>query len=210
MKLTFQRYLFVTILFALLFSANLHAQTNPRRFHYMGTSIFNMPTGFTRSTACYINDAGHSAMLLSQVFMNRFVEFSMLKHMNGAESGNTVTNFKVKILEQDLVIPSVVWGVSDLNKQLGSRIFYFAASKSIDAFGVQLHAGMYKDPISTDKRYYFGFEKMVFPLVTIGAERNDEVNTFGIKLSPYPGLSLEIAQRDSREEMYNLNYIRSF
>jgi hypothetical protein len=51
---------------------------------------------------------------------------------------------------------------------------------------------------------------MVFPLVTIGAERNDDVDTFGIKLSPYPGLSLEIAQRDHREEMYNLNYIRSF
>ncbi|GAB4274071.1 MAG: hypothetical protein Kow0029_14210 [Candidatus Rifleibacteriota bacterium] len=159
---------------------------------------------------CYVNDSGHSAMLLSQSLMGNFVEVSVLRHLNGAESGKNITNFKLKILEEDLVIPSVVWGVSDVNTQLGSKIFYFAASKSIEAFGVHLHAGFYKDPVTTDKKQFYGFEKMIFPLVTIGAERNDEVDAFGIKLSPYPGLSIEIGQRDRKEEFYNLNYFRSF
>jgi len=51
---------------------------------------------------------------------------------------------------------------------------------------------------------------MVFPLVTLNAERTDEVNTFGVKLSPYPGVSLELGQRDAKEEIYNINYFRSF
>ncbi|MDN5278246.1 MAG: hypothetical protein PWR01_2211 [Clostridiales bacterium] len=204
-----KRIVLLAILFVTLLTTNLWAQ-NPRRFHYMGTSIFAMPTGFTRSTMSYINDSGHSAVLISQSLMNNFLEVSMLRHMNDAESGKSVMNFKLKLIEEDLIIPSIVWGVSDVNTQLGSKIFYFAASKSIEAFGVHLHAGFYKDPITTDKKTFFGFEKMVFPLVTVGAERNDEIDTFGIKLSPYPGLSIEIAQRDRKEELYNLNYIRSF
>lgn len=200
------------LIFALvvLIPAISTAQTNPRRFHYMGTSVFNMPTGFTRSAMCYINDAGHSAALISQSLMSNFIEVSMLRHMNGAEDGKNVMNFKIKALEEDTLIPSIVWGVSDVNTQLGSKIFYFAASKSIETFGVTLHAGFYKDPVTTDKKAFYAFEKMVFPLVTIGAERNDDIDTFGIKLSPYPGLSLEIAQRDHKEEIYNLNYFRSY
>lgn len=204
-----KRFVLLAFIFCLVSSVSLFAQS-PRRFHYMGTSIFTMPTGYARSAMCYINDSGHSAALISQALMSGFLEVSMLRHMNDAESGKSITNFKLKILEEGVAIPSVVWGVSDVNTQLGSKIFYFAASKSIEAFGVHLHAGFYKDPITTDKKQFYGFEKMIFPLVTVGAERNNSIDTYGIKLSPYPGLSLEVAQRNRKEELYNLNYYRSF
>lgn len=210
MRNFWQRITVLGLLLVLILPVIAGAQANPRRFHYMGTSVFNMPTGFTRSTMCYINDSGHSAALFSQSLMANFIEVSMLRHMNDAEKGKNVLNFKVKAIEEDLVIPSIVWGVSDVNTQLGSKIFYFAASKSIETFGVTLHAGVYKDPVTTERKNFFAFEKMVFPLVTVGAERNDDIDTFGIKLSPYPGLSLEIAQRDRKEEIYNLNYFRSY
>lgn len=204
-----KRVVLLVLLFCLISSAAVWAGTS-RRFHYMGTSIFTMPTGFARSAMCYINDSGHSAALMSQAFMNEFLEVSMLRHMNDAEKGKNIINFKLKLLEEDVLIPSIAWGVSDLNTQLGSKIFYFAASKSIEAFGVHLHAGFYKDPVTTEKKQFFGVEKMIFPLVTIGAERNDGIDTFGVKLSPYPGVSLEVAQRNRKEELYNLNYYRSF
>lgn len=199
------------LLFALvLLSLQPVSADTVRRVRYMGTSIFSMPTGFTRSSACYINDDSHSAMMLSQAFMNGFFELSFLRHLNGDEKGNNPLSFKVKLLEEDTLIPNLVWGVSDVSTQLGSKIFYFAASKNIEAFGVQLHAGYYKDPVTTEKKPFYGIEKMVFPLVTLGAERSNDVDTFGIKLSPYPGISLEFAQRDREEELYNINYFRSF
>ena len=203
------KYIIYTTLFVLICSCSLHASTE-RRVRYMGTSIFTMPTGQTRSSFCYINDAGHTATLISQALMGGFLELSYLRHMNDAEEGKNIMSAKVKVLEEGGYTPGVVWGISDINTQLGSKIFYFAASKSIEMFGCTLHGGYYKDPVTTEKVPFYGFEKMVFPLVTIAAERADDIDSFGVKLSPYPGLSLEIGQRDSREEFYNINYIRSF
>lgn len=199
----------VFLLALILVSQSVFADT-ARRVRYMGTSNLSMPTGFARSSVCYINDDSHSAMLVSQAFMDDFLEVSLLRHLNGDEKGKNPLNFKVKLLEEDTVLPSIVWGVSDLSTQLGSKIFYFSASKSIEYFGAQLHAGYYKDPITTEKKPFYGIEKMVFPLVTLSAERSDDLDTFGIKLSPYPGVSLEFAQRDRKEELYNINYYRSF
>ena len=108
------------------------------------------------------------------------------------------------------MLPALVWGASDLNTQLGSKIFYFATSKSIEVFGAQLHGGFYKDPVTTERKYFYGIEKMVFPLITVAAERSYDKDTFGVKLSPYPGVSLEVAQRDGKEELYNIIYFRSF
>lgn len=196
--------------FFLFFVAQSTSASTAFRTRYMGTANFSMPTGFTRSAACYLNDNSHSAMLLSQAVFNGYLEFSMLRHLNGDEKGKNPLNAKVKLLEEGSLIPSVVWGVGDINTQLGSKIFFFSASKNIEVFGVQLHAGFYKDPITTDKKMFYGLEKMVFPLVTLAAERNDDIDAYGIKLSPYPGVSLEIAQRNSKEELYNINYYRSF
>ncbi|MEW6710683.1 MAG: hypothetical protein AB1403_12730 [Candidatus Riflebacteria bacterium] len=209
-SLNLKRTLCSTIFLVFLLPVLVSAQSNPRRFQYMGTSVFSIPTGFTRSAMSYINDSGHSAALFSQSLLSGFIEVSMLRHMNDAEKGKNVTNFKLKMIEEDTLIPSIVWGVSDVNTQLGSKVFYFAASKSVETFGVTLHAGFYKDPVNTDKKAFFAFEKMIFPLVTVGAERIDDVDSYGIKLSPYPGLSLEIGQRERKEEFYNLNYYRSY
>ncbi len=196
--------------FLLFFVCHATFASTAFRTRYMGTSNFSMPTGFTRSAACYLNDSSHSSMLLSQAVFNGYLEFSMLRHLNGDEKGKNPLNAKVKLLEEGSIVPSLVWGVGDINTQLGSKIFFFSASKNIEVFGVQLHAGFYKDPITTDKKMFYGFEKMVFPLVTLAAERNDDIDAYGIKLSPYPGVSLEIAQRNSKEELYNINYYRSF
>ncbi len=179
------------------------------RVRYMGTSIFTMPTGYTRSSAAYINDSGHSAMLVSQEFM-KLLEVSFLRHLNGSEKGNNPLSVKLKLLEEGDTLPGVVWGASDINTQLGSKIFYFACSKSLEVFGASLHGGFYKDPITTERKYFYAVEKMILPLITVGAERSDDIDTFGVKLSPYPGVSLEIAQRDRKEELYNIIYFRSF
>jgi len=208
MKENFNRVFYIVLLFCILLTP-LKAE-NQQRFRYMGSTIFTMPTGYTRSTFCYINDNSHSATLLTQSLMAGFLELDYLRHMNGAEEGKSIMSAKLKILDEGVVLPSVVWGVSDINTQLGSRVFYFAASKAIEAFGLTIHGGFYKDPSTTKKQEFFGIEKMIFPLVTVGAERDDNKDTFGIKLSPYPGLSLEFGQRDHEEEFYNVNYIRSF
>jgi hypothetical protein len=210
MNFCVKRLILLAGIFALASTSVVAAASNPRRFHYMGTPIFNMPTGYVRSSMCYINDAGHSAAFFSQGLLNQLLELSYLRHLNDSEKGKNITSFKMKILEEDTLIPSIVWGMADLNEQLGDRITYFAGSKAIEAFGVHLHAGTYEDPLTSDRKYFYAVEKMIFPLVTIGAERNDDIDTFGIKLSPYPGLSIEVAQRDRREELYNFNYYRSF
>ena len=199
----------VVVALLLCSAASLLADT-ASRVRYMGTAIFTMPTGYTRSAAGYINDSGHSAMIVSQEFLNKFFEVSFLRHLNGSEKGNNPLSVKLKLLEEGEVLPSVVWGASDINTQLGSKIFYFAFSKSIEVFGASLHGGFYKDPVTTERKYFYGIEKMILPLITIGAERSDDVDTFGIKLSPYPGISLEVAQRDRKEELYNIIYFRSF
>lgn len=200
---------YIILLLVVACSSVVEADT-PYRVRYMGTSNFSMPTGFTRSAVCYISDNSNTAMLISQSVFGNLLELSMLRRMNGNDKGKNSLNLKAKLLEESALIPSVVYGIGDLNTQLGSKIFYFASSKNIEAFGVQLHAGFYKDPVTTDKKMFFGFEKMVFPLVTLSAERNDDVDAYGIKLSPYPGVSLEFAQRDRKEELYNINYYRSF
>jgi hypothetical protein len=168
------------------------AEDNVKRTRYMGTAVFSMPTGYTRSATNYINDNSHSAF------------------MSGDFKGKNPMSVKIKLLEEGGALPSIVYGASDLTKAIGSKIFYFAASKSIEAFGAHLHGGIYKDPITSDRKTFYGVEKMVLPLITLSAERSDEVNTFGVKLSPYPGVSLEVGQRDAKEEIYNINYFRSF
>lgn len=208
MKENFLRVLCISILLTMV-SFPIFADTSLRT-RYMGSSIFTLPTGYTRSTFCYINDNSHSATLLTQSLMGGFMELDYLRHMNGDQGGKSIMGAKFRILREGLAMPSIAWGVSDINTQLGSRIFYIAASKSIETFGIKIHGGFYKDPITTKKQEYFGFEKMILPLVTIGAERDDNKDTYGVKLSPYPGLSLEIGQRDHEEEFYNVNYIRSF
>jgi len=194
-----------------VFAASIcNASDTSARVRYMGTANFSMPTGFTRSAVCYISDNSNTSMLISQAVFGNLLEFSMLRRLNGNNKGKNSLNLKAKILEEGSIIPNIVYGIGDLNTQLGSKIFYFAGSKNIEAFGVQLHAGFYKDPVTTDKKMFYGIEKMVFPLVTLSAERNDDVDAYGIKLSPYPGVSLEFAQRNRKEEIYNINYYRSF
>ena len=203
----------IAIIFALILlnSLSVYAQDSDfSRIRYMGTSIFSLPTAATRSTFSYINDGGHSATLLSQAFWDNSIEVSMLRHMSGVEKDKNILNFKLQIIEEGEIIPAIAWGNADINTQLGSKISYVAATKHFDVFGVVAHAGMYKHPETRDQEPYFGLEKMVFPLIYIAAERTEDVNTFGIKLSPYPGLNLEIAQRDGSEEIYNLVYFRSF
>ncbi|HAE37278.1 MAG TPA: hypothetical protein DCG57_01415 [Candidatus Riflebacteria bacterium] len=186
------------------------AEDNISRTRYMGTAIFSMPTGYTRSATNYINDNSHSAFMLSQAMFGDLVELSILRHLSGEFKGKNPMSVKIKLLEEGGALPSIVYGASDLTKAIGSKIFYFAASKSIEAFGAHLHGGFYKDPITSDRKAFYGVEKMVLPLITLSAERADEVNTFGVKLSPYPGVSLEVGQRDAKEEIYNINYFRSF
>lgn len=179
------------------------------RFRYSGSSVFSMPTGNCSSSVSYINDDGNSHCFVSQSLGN-IIEVSVLRRLSGEKKNVNSINGKLALICEGRLMPAISIGVADVNTQLGDRIYYAAASKSFEDFGFSIHAGVCRDPINKEKKSFFGVEKVVFPLLTIAAERYDDVNTYGIKLSPYPGVSLDIAQRDRKEEMFNLVYSRSY
>ena len=189
-------------------------QASQKRTRFMGSSLFTVPTGYTRSSMSYISDDKDSIVMYSQLLAGNFVEVSLRRHLNGEYKGKNITGFKLNILKEDLIVPSVVWGVSDFTTELGKRVNHFAASKSLEAFGVSLHAGTYKDPVTDERIKFYGVEKMIFPLVTLAAERIEEKNTVGIKLSPYPGFSLEYSKRLKASghsgDIYKLHFFQSF
>jgi hypothetical protein len=180
----------------------------------MGSACFTIPTGYCRSEAAYVSDDSHSLTMISQKLLGRFAEVSMVRHLNGATKDRTVFNLKLNVLEEDTYLPNIVWGVSDFRTELGSKIFFLAGSKTIEAFGVTAHAGVYKDPVTTDKETFFGLEKTVFPLVVVAGERIHDQTTVGVKLRPYPGVSVEYARRldapDDQASLYRLVYLRAF
>jgi hypothetical protein len=182
------------------------------RFHYIGTSNFRFPTAEVRTTTGYVSDGSHNSFFFAQPIFGRFLEVSGLRHLNGPTKNENVLNLKVTCLEEDQIIPSIVWGVSDVQEKLGSKVFFFAGSKNLEAFGATIHAGIIKDPVSTKKNHYFGFEKVVLPLVVVAAESFDGNQTIGIKVRPYPGVSVEYAQTDvntaNRDSIYKLVYFQ--
>lgn len=179
------------------------------RFRYSGSSVFSMPTGNCRSSLSYINDNSDSYCFVSQS-LGELIEVSILRRLSGEKKNTNCINGKLALISEGRFMPAICIGAADINTQLGDRIYYAAASKNFEDFGFSIHAGLCKDPVNKEKKAFFGVEKVIFPLLTIAAERYDEVNTYGIKLSPYPGLSLDIAQRDGKEEMFNLVYTRSY
>ena len=179
------------------------------RFRYSGSSIFSVPTGMCTSSAAYINDNKDSFCFISQSF-GEFMEVSVLRRLSGYKKNVNSINGKFALLSEGRVIPAISLGAADINTQLGDRIYFVAASKTIEDFGFSMHVGVYRDPVTRDKKTFFGVEKVIFPLLTIAAERCDDVDTYGIKISPYPGMSLDIAQRDGKEEMFNLVYSRRY
>jgi len=204
---TFLVFVLLVIVSSPLFGDNL-------RFRYMGSSCLSYPTGYTGSESAYIVDDTHQMALICQPFLGSFLEFSYLKHLNDAQSGKGIINLKVNILEEDQYLPNIVWGLSDFQKKLGSRIFYFAGSKTIESFGLTVHVGTYKDPITTNREFYCGAEKTILPLVAVAAEYADGKNTIGFKLRPYPGVSIEYGRRatgsDDEKSIYKLLYMKSF
>lgn len=175
------------------------------RFRFAGSSIFAVPTGYARSTASYINDDGESSLFITQA-LGEILEVSLQRRLSGDYKNENTINGKLVLLCEGRIIPGMTFGVTDVGKKLGDRIYYLAASKNLEDFGLTLTAGVYRDPVDKDKITFFGVEKVILPLISVAAERVDDVNTYGIKITPYPGLSLDVAQRDGKEEMYNLVY----
>ena len=179
------------------------------RFRFSGSSVFSMPTGNCTSTVSYLNDDGNSSCFVSQS-LGELIEVSVLRRLSGEKKNVNTINGKLALISEGRLIPAICVGAADVNTQLGDRIYFAAASKNFEDFGFSIHAGVCKDPVNDEKKAFFGVEKVVFPLLTVAAERYDEVNTYGIKISPYPGVSLDIAQRDGKEEMFNLVYSRKY
>jgi len=167
------------------------------RFKYLGSANINMPTGYVRSQTEYISDHEDSLGVYSQKLMGRLFEVSALKFLNGKNKDAPIFNLKVNILEEGRLLPNCVWGTADFQNKLGSKIFYLAGSKNIDAFGLTLHGGFLKDPVTTKKKYFWGAEKVILPLVVLAGENLEESNAFGIKIRPYPGLNIEYSIRNS-------------
>lgn len=179
------------------------------RFRYSGSSIFSVPTANCSSSVSYINDNKESYGFVSQSF-GEFLEVSVLRHLSGEKKGTNTINGKLALISEGKFMPGISLGAADLNTQLGDRIYFAAASKNFEDFGFSIHAGVYKDPINKDKKAFYGLEKVVFPLLSVAAERCNEIDTYGIKISSYPGVSLDIAQRDGKEEMFNLVYLKRY
>ena len=179
------------------------------RFRYSGSAIFSVPTGKCSSSVSYINDDSNSYGFVSQS-LGEILEVSILRRFNGTKKNTNTINGKLAIFSEGRVIPALCIGAADINTQLGRRIYYTAATKTFDDFGFSIHAGLCKDPIDNDKKAFFGLQKVILPLLTVAAERYDKIDTYGVKISPYPGVSLDIAQRDGKDEIFNLVYSRSY
>ena len=204
---------FFIVFIGLIFSqvSILKAEEVPTefRFRFSGSSVFSMPTANCTSSVSYLNDDGESNCFISQSF-GQIIEVSLLRILSGDFKSKNTINGKLAFLTEGKFTPAISLGVADVNKQLGDRIFFAAASKNFEDFGFSIHAGLCKDPVDDEKKAFFGVQKVIFPLLTVAAERYDDVNTYGIKISPYPGVSLDIAQRDGKEEMFNLVYSKSY
>ncbi|HOY68818.1 MAG TPA: hypothetical protein PLP29_18210 [Candidatus Ozemobacteraceae bacterium] len=188
------------------------AQTS--RLRYLGSSNITLPTAYFTRMTTYTSDDGHNMIMYAQPF-GKFLELSGVRHMNDAESGKTVLNFKMTVLEEDKLFPNIVWGVGDAGMTLGSRVFYFAGSKTFESFAASIHGGIIKDPVTTEKKSFIGAEKTILPLVILAAERCDGLTSYGLKMRPYPGVSLEYARRDDGNggndtAIYQIQYIKSF
>ncbi|MCK9456990.1 MAG: hypothetical protein BWY02_01066 [bacterium ADurb.Bin157] len=200
----------VVLFLFLMILGGAFAET-PTYSRYMGSANFAMPTGSVRSSYSYVNDSSNSGMLISQALMNNFLELSYYKHLSGDHEGKNLLNCKVRLIEEGTIMPGIVWGASDVNTQiLDKRIYYFSATKSFETFGCTIHGGYYKDPYKSTKTSFYGAEKMIFPLISIGAEYEHDTPTYGIKLTPMPGLDLVIGQRDGKEELYNICYYATY
>jgi len=211
-KVVYGNFLFIFLF--LIFSPSALFSVDDIRFRYMGSSNIAMPTGYTRTVTEYISDDNHNMMSYSQNLLGKLFEVSALRRLNDPNKDSMVFSLKVNLLEEDKLLPNIVWGVSDFQTKLGSKIFYFAGSKNIDVFGVTIHGGFYKDPVTTDKKPFYGIEKTILPLVSIAGEHLDGNNSIGFKLRPYPNVSLEYATRNAgkkdEKSVYKAQYFVSF
>lgn len=189
------KYFFCDILLCQkdLYAKDLSNLLNTYRF--FGTSCLTIPTAYCKSEFYFVNDDSQTITFVSQNIWGNFAELSYAKFLNGKNSNNNLWNLKLRILEEDKIVPSGVWGVADFKESINSKLFYLVFSKTLDVFGLTLHAGFYKDPITTAKQNFYGIEKMVFPLVTVAAERIDDQTNIGIKVRAYPNISLEYARK---------------
>lgn len=206
---------FLAVLIALLAIKNGCVEAaDVSRCRYLGSSNISMPTGYLRGETTYISDDGHNMVMYDQQAMGKLMEFSLLRHMNDNESGKNILNFKLNILEEGGMIPNVVWGVGDAGMSLGSRVFYLAGSKTFESYAVTVHGGFVKEPVTTEKKTFFGIEKTILPLVILAGEHTDGITSYGIKMRPYPGVSLEYSRRDEEvggdADIYKIQYIKSY
>ncbi len=205
------------LILAVLFSSLLFPVASDGenlRFRYLGSTCISLPTAYSRAEASYISDDSHNLSNITVPILGRFLECSMLRHLNGDLKDKNVLNLKVTFMDEGRWFPSLAWGLSDFNRVLGSRIFFIAGSKTVEMFGTTVHAGVFKDPVKTEKEVFFGLEKMVFPLVTVAGERINDKTTLGLKIRPYPGISFEYARRGNsfkeQQSIYKVSYLRSF
>lgn len=203
-------------LFALLFlscSSGLLATDLPRAA-YLGSTNIRLPTGYTISSTEYISNDNQSAICYSQKLMGKFLEVSALKYFSGSIKDKMTFNLKVNVLEEDQYLPNVVCGLSDLTNQRGGKFPFVAASKKIETFDATLHGGYLKDPAKKKATPFYGLEKTILPLISVAGEFYDGRTTVGLKMRPYPGVSVDYASQEidagKRADLYKLSYFLPF
>lgn len=206
--------LLLLLVAALIGGSTAFGQTPASDLRYLGSSFISMPNGSVKTGVDYITDDERSMTLYSVAPVGKLLEISGLSHLSGARKGKTVFNAKLNILEEGDFIPNVVYGIADIQKKVGSQVFYLAATKNFEVFGVTLLAGALKDPMTTVRKPFYGIEKTILPLVSLAGERFEEKNAFALKLRPYPGMSVEFGRRmtdgSDQETLYRVVYSNNF
>lgn len=199
-------------LFLLFFPHVVFGSDYEFRFHYIGTTNIRFPTAHSMFSSGYVSDGSHNLITFAQPIIGKFLELSGARHLNGPTKDKNILNLKVTLLEEDSFYPKLAWGVSDFQEKLGSKVFYVVGSKNFEAFALTLHGGFIKDPVTTKKKVFYGIEKVILPLIIFSAESFEGNQSFGVKLRPYPGISIEYGQRDvntiHKDSIYKVLYFK--
>lgn len=184
--------------------------TDRLRYRFLGSANIALPTGYTTSSGLVIADGQNNRLFFSYQVLGKLLEVSTLRALSGPGSNQQQLGFKVNILEEDTWIPNVVFGIGDYSEKSGPWMKYFAASKTIESFSLTLHAGRMRDPITTDQHWYFGFDQAIMPLVTLTGERMFERNTLGVRIHPFPQVTIHAAREgigsDDQHDIFQASY----
>jgi len=211
MKRYLANVLLLTIAFVFSFST-LFAADAPlsERLRYLGSGLISAPNAYISSVMSYTFNEDAKFIAISAPVIPETFEVSVYRPTKGEYKNENVYNFKLALIKEQGFIPTLVYGMADVSEELGDRIHYVSLSKTLDAFALTMTAGAYEDPVDSKGKMFYSVDKVIFPLLTVMAERVDDVDAYGLRLSPYPGINLDYARRNKNEDFFRISFQHTF